>query len=65
MNWLITIAKLIAILAAAGVLGSWFLKDFKKAKLSGKPWYAPYLSPPGILLIIILILLPILAGLLQ
>jgi len=65
MAWLITIVKLIAILAAAGILGSWFLREFKQAKLAGKPWYAPYLSAPGIVVIIILVLLPILAGLLQ
>jgi len=65
MSWLLTIAKALAILTAACILGSWFLKEFKQARLSGKPWYAPYLSPPGIVLIIILVLLPILAGLLQ
>jgi hypothetical protein len=62
VHWLIDIAKIVAILAAAGILGNWFLKEVKQAKRQGKPWYTPYFSAPGILVIIAL-LLPILAWL--
>lgn len=62
MHWLLEIAKVIAILAAAGILGNWFLKEVKQAKKNGRPWYTPYVSVPGILIFIAL-LLPILAWL--
>ena len=46
------ILKAIAILAAAFFLGNWFLSEVRKAKSAGKPWYAPYLTIPGILILI-------------
>lgn len=63
MGWLLDIVKIAAILSAAGILGNWFLKEVKQAKLSGSPWYAPYLTAPGILVVIVALLLPILAWL--
>lgn len=51
--------KVIPILLAAFMLGNWFLTEVKKAKRAQKPWYAPYLTPPGLLVIFVL-LLPIL-----
>jgi len=63
MHWLLDIVKFVAVLTAAGILGNWFLKEVKQAKLSGSPWYAPYLTIPGVLVIIIALLLPILAWL--
>ena len=51
--------KAIPILLAAFLLGNWFLSEVRKAKLAGKPWYAPYLTAPGILVLLAL-LLPIL-----
>ena len=48
-----TILKAIPILLAAFLLGNWFLSEVKKAKLAAKPWYAPYLTIPGILIIIV------------
>lgn len=51
--------KLIPILVAALLLGNWFLAEVKKAKRAQKPWYAPYLTPPGLMVILVL-LLPIL-----
>ena len=44
--------KAIPILAAALLLGNWFLSEVRKAKSAGKPWYAPYLTIPGILIIV-------------
>jgi hypothetical protein len=49
-----TILKAIPVLVAAFFLGNWFLSEVRKAKSAGKPWYAPYLTIPGILIIITL-----------
>jgi hypothetical protein len=51
-----SILKAIPILVAAFLLGNWFLAEVKKAKMARKPWYAPYLSIPGILVIIALLI---------
>jgi hypothetical protein len=53
---LITIVKAIPVLAAAFFLGNWFLSEVRKAKLAGKPWYAPYLTIPGILILVTLMI---------
>ena len=51
--------KMIAVLVAAILIGNWFLAEVKKARLARKPWYQSYLSTPGILIMLAL-LLPIL-----
>ena len=61
MAILLQVVKACAILAAAGVLGNWFLKEVRTGKQKGLPWYAAYLSPPGLLIICIICLLPLLA----
>ncbi len=48
--------KAIPILLAAFLLGNWFLKEVRKAKIARKPWYAPYLTPPGIIVVIVLLI---------
>jgi len=50
--------KIIAPLIAAVIVGKWFLSEVKKAKYHGDPWYRPYLTAPGI--IIIALIAPIL-----
>jgi len=55
---LTTIVRIIAPLVAAIFLGNWFLSEVKKARFKGAPWYQPYISIPG-LLIILAILIPI------
>lgn len=52
------IIKYLPVLIAALLLGNWFMAEVKKAKIQQKPWYAPYLSIPGIL-ILMAISLPI------
>lgn len=47
-----SILKAIPVLVAALFLGNWFLSEVRKAKSARKPWYAPYLTIPGILIII-------------
>lgn len=56
---LITLVKIIAIFTAAIILGTWFTAEAKKSKLRKEPAYKPYLSPPGIIIIIIIVGLPI------
>jgi hypothetical protein len=55
---LTTIVKIIAPLAAAILVGNWFLSEVKKVRAKGGRWYQPYLSIPGVM-IILAILLPI------
>lgn len=46
-------------LVAAGVLGNWYLAEFRRLKAAGKPWYAAYLTPPGLIIIAVLLSLPL------
>jgi hypothetical protein len=55
---LMTLLKCAAVLIAASILGNWFMAELGKARSAAAPWYKPYLSTPGIL-IIIAILLPV------
>ena len=51
--------EMAAVLMAAILLGNWFLAEVKSAKAQRKPWYAPYLSLPGIVILLIAIALPL------
>lgn len=53
--------QMICILFAAGILGNWYLKEVQRTKRAGKPWYAIYLSLPGLLIIALVFLLPFIA----
>jgi len=59
LNFLFFI-KAIAMLIAAGILGNWFLSEVRNAKTRKEPWYKPYLSPPGLMIIAVVLLLPVL-----
>ncbi len=61
MALLLDLIKAGAILAAAGILGNWFFQEVRAGKQKGLPWYAAYLSPPGLVIICIVCLLPVLA----
>ncbi len=50
---------LICALAAAVILGNWFLTEVRKSKILGRPWYAAYLSIPGIIILLLVVLLPL------
>jgi hypothetical protein len=56
MSGLYGMLKLITPLIAAVIVGNWFLGEAKRAKLAGKPWYTPYLSIPGLLVLIALMI---------
>jgi hypothetical protein len=62
---LVMLVKIMAVCLAAGLLGNWFSDEVKKAKRKGQPPYTAYGSPPGILLIFLIIFLPIFAWWLQ
>jgi hypothetical protein len=64
MESLYSFLKIIPILIAAMIVGNWFLSEVKKNRKLRAPWYAPYLSIPGIL-IVIMILIPILMRILK
>ena len=57
MEILIQLVKFVPPFVAALILGHWFHKELKKARALGKPWYAPYLTPPAIMIAAILIAL--------
>ena len=59
MPEIVKILKLIAPLVAAILVGNWFLSEVKKARAGRQPWYRPYVSPPGLLIILAAILIPI------
>ena len=49
---MLTAVKYIAVLVAAMIVGNSFLAELKKARALNLPWYRPYLSLPGIVIII-------------
>ena len=53
------ILRFLAPLVAAILVGNWFLSEVKKARATKQPWYRPYLSIPGLLIILAAILIPI------
>ena len=46
-----TLAKFVAVLVAALIIGNWFLAEVRKARLKREPWYKPYLSVPGLIIL--------------
>lgn len=60
MEWVVGIIKILALLIAAAIIGQWYLSEVKKAKAAKAPWYAPYMTIPGIMVLLIVIGLPIL-----
>ena len=56
---LITLVKYIAVLVAAMIIGNWFLSEVKKAKFKEQPWYKPYISLPGLIILIAVLGLPL------
>lgn len=58
MATFVSLLKMAAVLAGGLLLGRMFFGEVKKAKASGAPWYAPYFTAPG-LLVLVALLLPI------
>jgi hypothetical protein len=51
----------LSVLIAAVILGNWYLAEYKKAKQARLPWHRAYFSLPGMLIILLILLLPIIA----
>lgn len=64
LSAVISLLKMAAVLLAASLLGNWFLSEIKKARVHQRPWYAPYLTLPG-LLIIIALFIPVMVWMFQ
>jgi hypothetical protein len=62
---LLKIIQLIAVLLAASILGNWYIAEYRKARAAHLPSYRAYFSIPGICIILLILLLPILARLIQ
>ncbi len=48
---LFNLIKYAAVLVAAIIIGNWFLTEARKAKTNKEPWYKPYLSLPGLIIL--------------
>ena len=59
MEQIVNLIKIIPILIAAILLGNWFLAELKQANATGKPWYTAYISTPGLLILVAIIVIPI------
>jgi hypothetical protein len=59
MDTIVHLIKLAAVLMAAMLLGRWFLAEVKSARARRKPWYTPYLSLPGLMILLIALVLPL------
>lgn len=51
MQLLVQLLKVVSVLAGAVILGNWFLAELRRARLKKLPWYTPYLSPPGLIIL--------------
>ena len=49
---LLTLVKYGGVLIAAIIIGNWFLAEVKKAHRQQQPWYKPYLSAPGLIILV-------------
>jgi len=49
------ILEAVCVLVAAIIVGNMFLAEVRKTQARKGPWYAPYLSLPGIVIIIVLV----------
>ena len=56
---LITLVKYAAVLLAAIIIGNWFMVEVKKAKFNEQPWYKPYISVPGLIILLAVLGLPV------
>ncbi len=48
---LLKLIKYAAVLVAALIIGNWFLAETRKAKTNKEPWYKPYISVPGLIIL--------------
>jgi hypothetical protein len=65
MDSFLAAIKAVAALMAAMILGNWFLSEVKRAKAQGAPWYQPYFSIPGVMILALVLALPVFWWLVQ
>jgi len=65
MENLISLAKMAVCLIGGVAVGSWFLSRARQGHARGEAWYKPYLSPPGLIILAALILLPLILWLIK
>lgn len=58
------VLKMVAVLVAAIMIGNWFLDEVRKSRIRKEPWYRPYLSIPG-LLILVMLTIPVVVYMVQ
>ena len=46
-----SIVRLAAVLIAAILDGNWFLAEVRKSRIREEPWYKPYISVPGLIIL--------------
>ena len=56
---IIILLKIIPAMIASIMLGNAFLSEVTKNRVTGGPWYKPYISPPGLLVITACIVVPL------
>lgn len=56
---LVMLLKMVACLIAGIALGNWFLTKARQGQARGDAWYKAYLSPPGLIILAALIVLPV------
>jgi hypothetical protein len=59
MENIVIFLKIIPVLIAAILIGNWFLAELKRANATGKPWYTAYISVPGLLILLAILVIPI------
>jgi hypothetical protein len=55
MDDLLSNLKFLPVLIAAILVGNAFLKEVRKAQRQKAPWYRPYLTVPGVIVVIALL----------
>jgi hypothetical protein len=45
------LVRMAAVLIAAIIIGNWFLAEVRKSKIKRAPWYKPYVSLPGLIIL--------------
>ncbi len=48
------ILEAVCVLVAAILVGNWFLGEVRKSQAGKAPWYAPYVSLPGIVIMLVM-----------
>lgn len=56
MDSALNIVKMVATLVAAIMVGNWFVAEVRSAKVKGLPWYRPYLSVPGAIIVLFIVM---------